>query len=151
VHRVVRVGLDPQPRRCPRRHLRPLLRRPRLPLRLVPRVRAQRRRDCIPFPGDTGICTLCWCESRLCDWSLGCGLNEEGIVFPFLGIRVSVRYVGVKVGAYFTKQLCGLVLHGVVLPRPRGGSNPRPSHKSNGALTSRPRRHWCMSTTEMSV
>jgi hypothetical protein len=29
----------------------------------------------------------------------------------------------------------------VVLPRPRGGSNPRPSHKSDGALTSRPRRH----------
>jgi Zinc knuckle len=38
----------------------------------------------------------------------------------------------------------------VVLPRPRGGSNPRPSHKSDGALTSRPRRRWRMSR-EMGV
>jgi hypothetical protein len=70
VHPVVRVGVDPHPRRCPRRHLRPHLRRPRLSLRLVPRVRAQRRRDCIPFHG----------------------------------IRVSVRNVCVKVGAYFTNS-----------------------------------------------
>jgi hypothetical protein len=34
------------------------------------------------------------------------------------------------------------ISHFVVLPRPWGGSNPR---------TSRPRRHWCMSTMEMSV
>jgi hypothetical protein len=45
----------------------------------------------------------------------------------------------------------GYVASSVILPRPRGGSNPRPSHKSVGALTSRPRRHWCMSRRETCV
>jgi hypothetical protein len=73
VHPVLRVGVDPQPRRCPPRDLRPHLRR--LPLRVVPRLRAQHRRDCIPYRGNSNV--------------------------------------GVKVGAYFTKQLCGLILHGL--------------------------------------
>jgi hypothetical protein len=54
--------------------------------------------------------------------------------------------------SYFKLQETHCVHHDhVILPRPRGGSNPRPSHKSDGALTSRPRRHWCMSRRKTCV
>jgi hypothetical protein len=59
-----------------------------------------------------------------------------------------IRLLSFEIGTHsFRKGVATFV----VLHRPRGGSNPRPSHKSDDALTSRPRRHWYMSTTEMSV